>query len=168
MRFTVSCTGGMESAHAAEETHARSPQHAQATPCHRGCHGRDISTQQKSIIVSDGSNLSRSVDPRSGFILPNLVSMGGWRVEQDRRSLPRPSPASVAATSRFGAWSRSSSQTRQVSTLALWNKRHKQPPLPASGTPTLSPSRQAAKRRCLPESLPSELPESISRIPCAR
>ena len=34
----------LKKTHGAEETHARSPQHAQKTLCHRGYHGREIST----------------------------------------------------------------------------------------------------------------------------
>ena len=44
----------------------------------------------------------RCVGPRYSFILPGLVSMGAQRVERSKPSLVRSSPASVAATSRFG------------------------------------------------------------------
>ena len=50
-------------------------------------------------------------------------------------------------------WSRSSPQTRSVSAPGLWNKRQKRAPSPASVPPSLSPSRWAAKRRCLSETL---------------
>ena len=58
--FTASHTRGMESTSGSEETHARSLQHAQAAPVHRGCHGRDVGAQQRSIIVSDGPDLPSS------------------------------------------------------------------------------------------------------------
>ena len=60
-RFTASHTRGMESIDGAEETHTRSPHYAQTSPCRRGCHGRGISTHQRSIVVSNGYNLPCSV-----------------------------------------------------------------------------------------------------------
>ena len=68
-RFTASHTRGMESTIGAEETHAQS----RRTPCHRGL---DISTQQRSIIVSDGFNVACSVGFRSKFIFQ--VSCRRW------------------------------------------------------------------------------------------
>ena len=99
----------MESTVGAEETHTRSPQNAQTSLCRRGFHGRDIRTQQRSIVVSDGSNLPCSVGLCSGLILPGLISMGAWRM-----------------------------QTRSVSALALWNKRHRRAHPTAVVPPSLS------------------------------
>ena len=73
-------------------------------------------------------------------------------MERSRHSLVRPSPASAAATSRFAACG---VDPQSVSAPALWNYRHKRAPPPASVTPSLSPSRRATKRRCLPETLPA-------------
>ena len=69
----------MGSTHGAEETHARSPQHAQTTLCHRGCHGRDISALSRGRPSSQMAPICRAA------------------------SLTRSSLASVAATSSFGA-----------------------------------------------------------------
>ena len=52
-------------------------------------------------------------------------------------------------------WSRSSARTRPVLAPALCNKRHKRAPPQASVAPNVTPNRRAAKRRCLPESLPA-------------
>ena len=49
---------------------------------HRRIHGRDMSAQQRSIIIADGSTFSRSVGLRSSFILSSCLSMGAWRMEQ--------------------------------------------------------------------------------------
>ena len=99
-RFTASHTRGMGTTYGAEEPHARSPQHANTTPCHQKYHSLDNSTQRRSIIVSDGSYSLCSVGLLCSCILPSLVSMGAQRLERGRRSLTRSFPASVVATGR--------------------------------------------------------------------
>ena len=86
----------------AEETHTQPRQHAQAVLCHRRCHGRDVGALQRSVIFSDGTDLQSSVGLRFSLLLPGFESMRAWRMEWGGPSLSRPSPASVAATSRFG------------------------------------------------------------------
>ena len=153
-RFTASRTRVMESTDGDENTHAQPPQPAQTSPCHRGCHSRDISTQQRSIIVSDGSNFTCIVGLHSSFILPGLVSMGAQRVERSRPSFARPSLASVAATSR----SKHVEPTVIPNTVGVGTCPLEQVTQTGSSAnigANLSPRRRTAKRRCLPETFPA-------------
>ena len=147
-RFISSRTRGMESTDGAEETHSQSPRCAQVSSCHRRCHGRDCSTQQRSIIVSDGSTLSRSVGVRSSFILSSCISVGaqasgtaltfthaivslfgaGGATPRPRHGRCRHLPSGKSDTDGLffqSMRSRSSTQTRPMSAPALWNRRHK-------------------------------------------
>ena len=56
----------------------RSPQYAQAPSCDRRCHGREIGTQQRLIIVTNGSAMSRSVGLRSSFIVSSRMSLAQY------------------------------------------------------------------------------------------